>query len=237
MLLVARAFTDGRPAMFSTRSVRCPATAAAFGLEEPEWRWPGGYEGTLRLLSSGNCGSEEGSAALEELKATGASGAVLDEFRNGEGFKKEPGLVAEWFASMPSLPVMPYAVLMPLSDMDVPPEAVVVLADCLQLAALTTLANFARSGDGRVLIPHAAACMSVGLYPLAESLSAVPRAVVGMLDISCRSTMWRVLGRDLLSFSMPWSLFCEMESNADASFMSRNLWRGIGRKAAPPSSA
>jgi hypothetical protein len=229
MYLVARVFREGRPAMFSSETVRCPATATAFGLADPAWSFPGGYGGSLRLLSCGNSGCEEGRAAISELEAAGASREVLDEFGNGEGFKRDPGLVGEWYAAMPRIPVMPYAVLMRLADMEEPPEAVVFLADCLQLAALTTLANFARRGDGGVTIPHAAACMSIGLYPLAECLSETPRAVVGMLDISGRHTMWSILGRDLLSFSMPWNLFREMESNVDASFMSRSLWKGIGR--------
>ncbi|MDR1040080.1 MAG: DUF169 domain-containing protein [Deltaproteobacteria bacterium] len=227
MVLVARSFAEGMAVSFSAGTVRCPGAAHGFAVGTPPFEFPGGFMGSARLLSCGNSRFEEGRAAMEELRAGGASREVLDEFGNGEGFKKDPETVMAMYSRIPRLPESPYVILRPLSEMDWPPEVVLMLADCGQLSALTILANYARQDLDAVRMPFAAACMSVCAFPLAELSSPAPRAVVGLTDVSGRVTMKRLVGRDLLSFAMPWPLYVEMEANAEESFLNRPPWRSI----------
>jgi hypothetical protein len=227
MHLVAHAFKEGKAVYFTPDTLRCPGAAFGFGLGRPPWGFPGGQLGSARLISCGNSRFEDGRAAVEELRRGGASREVLEEFGNGEGFKRDPEAVMGTFMAMPRIPEAACVVMGPLSGMPSPPEAVIALADALQLSALAVLANYSRKGYDGVSFPFAAGCMSVGLLPLAECASDTPRAVVGLADVSARVAMRRLLGRDLLSFAMPWALYSEMESDAEASFLSRPAWMSV----------
>jgi len=106
-----------------------------------------------------------------------------------------------------------YIVLKPLasvSDSDETPEVVSMLVNTDQLAALVQLANFEREGYESVTMPRATGCQSAYLLPYLETKREVPRAVVGMTDPYSR----RHVQDGMLSFSMPWEMFQEMERHA-----------------------
>ncbi|MDR1035167.1 MAG: DUF169 domain-containing protein [Deltaproteobacteria bacterium] len=233
MFLVAHAFREKRAESFSADTVRCPGAAAGFGLGRPGFGFPGGFMGSARLLSCGNSRFEDGRASLEELRAEGASREVLRELGDGEGFKRDPETVMASFSTLPRLPESPFEILRPLSETDSPPEVALMLADCTQLSAVAVLANYSRKDMDGVCMPFSAGCMSVAIFPLAECASESPRAVVGLTDISARVAMRRLLGRDLLSFAVPWRLFSEMEAVADESFLTRPAWLSIAQPGRP----
>lgn len=224
MFLLARAFR-GETIAYSGETCHCPGAASGLGLTPPPLPFPGGLDGALRLLSCGNALFEEGRVAVSELREAGAGREVIEEFEFGEGFKKTPGLVLEGMKSLPRLSPNPgFLIAGPLEKIDRQPEVVIFLANGEQLSALNILANYARASHDNVIFPFAAGCMSIGIYPLGEIDRPNPRAVVGLADMSARHTLRRLLGTDLLSFSVPWALFSEMEGNAGESFLSRPLW-------------
>jgi hypothetical protein len=228
MTLVEMAFTRGVPCSFSTGTVHCGGAIRGFGLARPPFEAPGGVMGNVRLVSSGNRHCEEGRAAVEELRRLGASAERLELFSEGEGFKKSPELLSGSFGDMPRLPPNDGCVNMaPLSAMSDSPEVVVFLADPQQLSALTILAGYARSGFEHVTVPFCAACMSIAVFPLAECGKASPRAVVGLTDVHARKVMRRLVGREYLSFSVPWEMFLEMEGSVGGSFLERRVWASI----------
>ncbi|MDR2612733.1 MAG: DUF169 domain-containing protein [Deltaproteobacteria bacterium] len=228
MALVAAAFREGTPCAFSTETVHCPSAHGAFGLMPPPWTYPGGAMGHLRLVSCGNRHYAEGRAAFEELRAAGASEARLEQFAEGEGFKRSPELLTEAFGSMPSIPLSGGHVnIAPLADLDDPPEVVIFLADPQQISALVTLAGYSRPGLESARVPLCSACMSIALFPLAERASPQPRAIIGFTDVYARMSQRRLVGRGYLTFSMPWELYAEMEGNVAGSFLERRVWRGI----------
>lgn len=91
------------------------------------------------------------------------------------------------------------------------PKVVTFLSDPDQLSALVVLANYARPGIDNVRIPFGAGCASLALYPFHEAAQANPRAVIGLTDISARFYLRKILGRDILSFTVPWTLYEEGE--------------------------
>ncbi|MDR3154621.1 MAG: DUF169 domain-containing protein [Deltaproteobacteria bacterium] len=228
MSLIEMAFAKGVPCSFSTGTVHCPGAVNGFGLARPPWPSPGGMMGNLRLVSNGNRSCEEGRAAIEELRSMGASRGKLEQFAEGEGFKKDPETLMKSFESLPRIPpVEGFVNYAPLADLSDPPEAVIFLADPQQLTALTVLAGYALPHSEAVTVPFVAACGAVGALPLAESLRPVPRAVIGLADVTMRKVMRRLVGRNLVTFSAPWRLYSEMEGNIEESFITRPDWRSI----------
>lgn len=228
MPLLARA-AKGETVAITRGTCGCPGALEGLGLTPscPE-QFPGGTECFLRFLSIGNESWERGRVVIRKMEKEGAPKIMITEFAEGEGFKKSPELVNQWLENAPAVESEgPYVVIRPLAELEAGEKAnvVTVLADADQLSALVVLANFARPGIDNVRIPFCAGCASIALYPFDEARQPIPRAVVGLTDISARFYLRSILGRDILSFSMPWSLFAEMDGNVSESFLTRFAWK------------
>jgi uncharacterized protein (DUF169 family) len=233
MLLVAQA-AKGETVALSGDSCRCPGAASGFGLEPvlPD-AMPGGSACFLRFLSVGNQDWDVGRAVLKRMKDGGAPKILLEEFAEGEGFLKTPELVDEWVKGLPETkPEGPYVVIKPLKDVKPGenPKVVALLANADQVSALAVLANFGGHGPDRVRMPFGAGCTCLGSYVFAEAEKRVPHAVVGLTDISARFYLRKPLGRDILSFAVPFAMFEEMEANAPESFLTRFAWKRMMEK-------
>jgi hypothetical protein len=228
MHLLGQAF-GGKTVAFSPETCHCPGSVQGLALNPPKLQYPGGPMAMLRFLSSGNEGSPEGLAAVEALRAAGASKDVCDDFLHGERFFKTPELALEIFKKAPRLePNHGYLVAKPLERLEGEAEVVLMLADAQSLSALVILANYGRPSSDNVVIPFGAGCFTIWALPFAEAASERPRAVIGLTDISARVALKRLLGRNQLSFAMPWALFQEMESNVRGSFLDRPAWASLG---------
>jgi hypothetical protein len=91
-----------------------------------------------------------------------------------------------------------------------------------QLSALVTLAGFRRGAINTTVSPWGAACQSI-LFAHAEAESDSPRGVIGFFDIS----QWRRIARELLSFTMPYGMYLELESSVDDSFLRTAAWKKL----------
>ena len=230
MLLVVQA-AKGKTMALTRGTCGCPGAGEGFGLEPscPE-KFPGGRECFLRFLSIGNQDWDHGRAMIQKLSEGGAPKIMVEEFTEGEGFKKTPELVAQYLEEVPNIePEGPYVVIKPLGSLaqGEEPKVVTFLVDPDQLSALVVLANYARPGIDNVRIPFAAGCASLALYPFYEAGQANPRAVIGLTDISARYYLRKPLGKDILSFTVPWNLFKEMEGNVSESFLTRFAWKSM----------
>jgi uncharacterized protein (DUF169 family) len=148
-------------------------------------------------------------------------------YREGEGYRKTVELARQAIAEVPftNTPYT-YVVFKPLEQVNPAtetPRLVVFLANPDQLSALVVLANYGRPGSNNVTIPVAAGCQTICLLPDQESRSDHPRAVVGITDISARPRV----DADLLSFTVPFKLFLEMEADVPGSFLEKPAWRRV----------
>ncbi len=230
MLLVAQA-AKGNTVAITQGTCGCFGAAEGFGLEpsNPESS-PGGRECFLRFLSVGNKDSEQGRAIIQQMAGSGAPKIMIEEFSEGEGFKKTPELVARWLEEVPAPePEGSYVVIKPLEALTSgeKPKVVTLLVDPDQLSALVVLANFSRPGIDNVRIPFCAGCAGLALYPFYEAKQTNPRAVIGLTDISARFYLRKILGKDILAFTVPRGLFEEMESNVSESFLTRFAWKSM----------
>jgi len=108
------------------------------------------------------------------------------------------------------------------------PAAITFLVNPDQLSAFVVLANYGRDNNESVIIPFAAGCHAIGIIPYREGKAENPRGVIGLVDISARNNI-KQMGRDLMTFSIPYKMFCEMEGNVESSFLHRDTLENFER--------
>lgn len=112
------------------------------------------------------------------------------------------------------------------------PETVVLLVDPLRLSALMTALGFDLDYPP-LETRFAYSCQQLFLLPLLEGGKKEPHAVLGLTELYTR----RFVDPDLMSVSMPWSMFERLERNADRTFLAGDGWRRIvSENGKPPGS-
>ena len=140
----------------------------------------------------------------------------------GEFYKKTPALAAAYLEGYPAASPAPCVVFKPLDQVteDERPVSVVFLVNADQLSGLVTLAHYDTSDPNAVQVRFGAGCAQAVLFAMVDGEAGEDRCTVGLTDPSGRLR----LSRDLLSFSVPWKRFLEMEANAEGSFLTREAW-------------
>ncbi|MGE4344832.1 MAG: DUF169 domain-containing protein [Geoalkalibacter sp.] len=224
------AAAKGRTAAFDERTYGCWGGGVGLGFGNQYLNFPGGIDCFYHFLSTGNENWQEGRDMAEKLESA-AGKEFLEKFRHGEGYMKSPELLKRFIDSLPIMEVPEkYVVFKPLTDLDPTreqPQVIVFLADPDQLSALVVLANYGRGDNLNVIAPFAAGCQQIGILPYREARSERPRAVIGLTDLSARKNLKKQLDRNVLSFSVPWRMFDEMEDNVEGSFLQRETWRAL----------
>ena len=229
MYLLAAAIR-GETAVFDRKTFGCPGGGTGLGFGNRYASLPGGEEWFSYFLSVGNEGRED-AMKLAELARPYMTEETYDNLVHGERYIKTPELVLKFIQCLPITDVpYEYVVFKPLKEVDPEketPEVVVFLADMDQLGALVALANYERQDNESVIIPQAAGCQAIGIYPFQEAKSDRPRAVVGLMDLSARLAIKRQLKDDIVTFAVPFALFEEMEANVAGSFLERTTWKEL----------
>ncbi|HOG15937.1 MAG TPA: DUF169 domain-containing protein [Syntrophales bacterium] len=229
MWLLAGA-AKGKTAAVDRNTFGCFGGGVGMGFGNLYEAFPGGGETFCRFLSVGIGGWEK-----EDLVSSLAKPAMrpeaFDQLLHGERYLKSPRQVRRFLDNLPMTDITaPFVVFRPLPQVEPdspPPEVVVFFADPDRLSALVVLANYGRDSNESVIIPFAAGCQAVGIYPYREAKSEHPRAVVGLTDISARLHVKRILGDGLMTFAVPWRMFLEMEANVSGSFLERHVWQEL----------
>ena len=152
----------------------------------------------------------------------------MHHFLHGERFKKNPELVRAFIDALPInyIPTK-FVAFVPLGNIEPAtkqPESVTFLVTPDQLSALTVLANYDRPGLENVAIPYAAGCQVIGIFSYQEARSVHPRCAVGLTDLSARQCLRAQVGKDVVSFTIPFQRFLEMEANIEGSFLEQEPW-------------
>jgi hypothetical protein len=230
VMWLAASAAKGRPAACDAGTFGCIGGGVGLGFGDRYKSFPGSEEGFCHFLSTGIEGWAEGPALAEMVKPF-MRGEAYDNFIHGERYIKTPALVKKFVATLPITQIPKrYVIFQPLADTDPvqsPPQVVIFFADPDELSALVVLANYSRGDNENVIIPYAAGCQTIGIYPYREVTSDRPRAVVGLTDLSARLALRKQLGANLLSFAMPYTLFTEMEANVAGSFLQRPTWQAL----------
>ncbi len=230
MWLVVSA-AKGKPAVADVKTFGCVGGGVGLGFGNQYLNFPGGEEGFCYFLSSGNAGRSGGAELAEQIKPF-MTRESHDNFLHGERYIRNPDGVRKFISSLPLTDIpAKYAVFKPLDAVDLSrerPQTVIFFANPDQLSALTVLANYGRGDNENVVMPYAAGCQTIGIYPYREARSDRPRAVVGLTDLSARLYVRKQLGEShFLTFAVPFALFEEMEKNVSGSFLERHTWQGL----------
>jgi uncharacterized protein (DUF169 family) len=230
MWLAAHA-AKGKPAVADIKTFGCFGGGVGLGFGNQYKNFPGGEKGFCNFLSDGNANKEGGAELAEKMKPFMRAEAY-DNFLHGERYVKSPELVSKFLESLPLTKIPEqYVVFQPLDNVDTKkekPQTVIFFVNPDQLSALVVLANYGRGDNENVIIPYAAGCQTIGIYPYREAKSAKPRAVVGLTDLSARVYIRKQLGDpNLMTFSAPFALFEEMEQNVPCSFLERHSWQSL----------
>lgn len=145
-------------------------------------------------------------------------------WEEGERFFESPELAGQAIAAMPMTDVpTEYVVFKPLELAEPDePTLIVFLVNPDQLSALVVLAGYDRGANEGAIAPFGAACHSI-LYGYAEAQREQPRAVIGFFDIAVRSKV----ARDILSLTVPYSLYRRMDANVAGSFLEMADWLAL----------
>lgn len=157
---------------------------------------------------------------MEHFLSTGEVGPKAGEF-----YKKTPELARNYMSTLPPVEKSECVVLKPLSKLaeDETPEAVVFLVTADQLAGLATLANYDMPTQDNIQIRFGAGCVQAIRYAVSANQQGQKVCTIGLTDPSAR----KCVDKNLLSFSIPYGRFWEMEANAEGSFLMKETWSVI----------
>ncbi|MDA8442961.1 MAG: DUF169 domain-containing protein [Peptococcaceae bacterium] len=210
------AAAKGKTTVFDRKTFGCLGGGTGLGFGNQYANFPGGIE---NFVSTGNqefAQSDFGKNVVRNMPA----------IEHGERYVKSPLLAKQFFDSLPMRDVpAEFIVFKPLdkvAEQEIP-KVIIFLVNPDQLSALVVMANYGREGNESAIIPFGAGCHTVCLIPYHEDDAALPRAVVGLVDISAR----KQVDKDILSFSVPYKMFTELESNVVGSFLEQEVWQNV----------
>jgi uncharacterized protein (DUF169 family) len=230
IMWLAASAAKGKAAACDRKTFGCFGGGVGMGFGDQYVNFPGGKECFCHFLSAGNEQWEQGQQAAEKVKPFLRKEAY-DNFVSGERYIKTPQRVHQFIENLPIIDIpTEYVIFKPLADVDPDqetPRVIVFFTDPDQLSAMVVLANYDRPDNHNVIIPYAAGCQTIGIYPYREAQTKRPRAVVGLTDLSARVYIRKQLEDSLMTFTVPLAMFKEMESNVAGSFLERPTWQGL----------
>ncbi|WP_295160165.1 DUF169 domain-containing protein [Selenomonas sp. AE3005] len=151
-----------------------------------------------------------------------------DKIPHSEFYKKTPELAKIFTETIPKVEAPACLVFKPLEmvEEDEKPECIIFLVNADQLSGLTTLANYDRISQNNVQVNFASGCGQAVLYPLSAEEKGEKTCYIGMTDPSAR----KVISKEHMSFSIPYSRFLEMEQEADGCFFTTDTWETIKKR-------
>ncbi|MFA4861330.1 DUF169 domain-containing protein [Methanoregula sp.] len=232
MWLFAKVAKEGRTAVFTRDTTTCAGGAMGLGYGRPFERHASRSDaGFCSFLSNGIEGAKD-KKTYQAIIAESFDDHHRKMLTEGERFFKNPEIVGNFLDTLPIYYARDrFIVMKPVHEVEEGEDikSIVFVANADQIAALSTLANYGHGNirDGVIVAAGAAGCQAIGVCTYAESGSELSRAVVGLTDLSARKNVRTTLGKNVLTFSVPFNLYQEMEKNVQGSFLELDLWKEL----------
>lgn len=219
----------GRTVVFDRKTYGCVGGGVGLGFGNQYRIFPGSEECFCYFLSKGNEHFEFGKNIAKKIEKY-AGNEFVKNFLRGERFMKSPEQVKKFLEQLPIVDIpKTYVVFKPISEVTDGDKPVVVsfITNPHQLSALITLSYYEIGNLYNVVVPKGAGCHQIGIFAYREAESKNPRAVVGITDLFARKILRDKLGEDIMTFTVPFTLFQEMEENVDGSFLQEEIWEAL----------
>lgn len=149
--------------------------------------------------------------------------------KEGEFYRRSPELALDYMEAMPKYRTDNYLVFTPLNNVDSETkekmDGIIFLVNADQLSGLVTLSNFDRKSLDNTAVTFGAGCAQAILFPFSEE-NTDQKCYIGLTDPSAR----KCISGEILSFSIPWDRFREMEAAAEESFLTKETWQMIAKR-------
>nr|MBP3724919.1 DUF169 domain-containing protein [Campylobacter sp.] len=148
--------------------------------------------------------------------------------KQGEFYKKTPKLAKEFIKNLPIIQTDKFVIFKPFDKLekDETLQIIIMLVNPDQLSALITLANYDKETNENVKVLFGSGCAQSILYGLNSANLGDDVCYIGLSDPSAR----KFVPKDILSFTMSYKRFLEMESNAKGSFLDTKTWQTIVKR-------
>lgn len=150
---------------------------------------------------------------------------IPDEME-GERYIKTPELARKFIGMRKPRPALgSYCVFKPIEKFqgEEKPEVVTFFVPPDILSGLFTLTGYSLESMEAVNTPFGSGCSTILTYPLKEAEKEQPHAILGMFDVSARP----MVERDVLTLSMPFSVFLKLLENVSGSFLGTESWKKV----------
>lgn len=224
--LFAEASRRARIAGGSRETIACPGGKSAMGLGAELTANQERIEHHAALFSKGLASAQNQEVYRSNMAATRESWRPLFEY--GERRHKSYDTAKNWLMhDMPRYEVPSrYVLFKPLSQVQPSDNtrAVIFPLSPLELSGLVTLLTSVADGVDPIQVPPGADCFRITGYACAQKATDQPRAVLGMLDVDGREVIRRRFRDDVLTLTLPNSLFTRLEHEANDSVLQIPGW-------------
>lgn len=231
MPLFAHVAMKGKTAVFDRETCGCPGARAGLGFGNGYYDAFGGAG--IEFMASFFVKGKESSTNPEAYCAVvqHIPEREREKFLHGERLHRNTEKAKRFMtADLPITDIAEkYVIFTPLSKVKPGerPVVVVFVADPLQIAGLVTLVGAIREGTDPVRVPPMAACQQIGAFAYEEAKEEHPRAVLGYTDLSARENVGTTIPANMFTFAVPFSLFEEMEDEAEDGVFDGPIWKGL----------
>jgi hypothetical protein len=229
LYLFAEASRNGKVAGGNRETIVCNGGRAALGLGVSFDSSAEILDRYAAVFSKGIESASNQAAYRAQMNAAPKSWRSLYEY--GERRHCNPDLAREWMLlGLPRYDISyEYVLFKPLSltGAEENVRAVIFPVNPIELAGLVTLAGSVMSGTDPVQVPQGPSCNSLAAFAYAQSESANPRAVLGMLGVDGRKVLRRRFRDDTLTLALPIPLFKQMEKEAGDCVLQTPAWHKL----------